>query len=869
MTLLAESPMVAPEPEAPAPPTRGPRRQSWTRGWKVPVRLARRDLRRRPGRTVLVALLVAVPVAALVLMSISYRTDHANNDAWIPQTFSAADALASVSLDPAESNCSDCPSRADIEAGLPEGTRQVWSTVASVPLRTPDQRNSWNGTVSDVDPTDEIFHGTFALADGSWPAADNEAALRSEVADFLGVSIGGDFTLAHQTRTFTMVGLIERSGSQGASMVAPGFDFTVVRPSSLNEMGAFDLPSTFDASDGSLVAFADGRIQVRPGANGVPNYDVVEQAAVDQSLILGWLGGVLAMSVLGVVIATAFAISGRRQLVAVGQLSASGASQSTLVRTFGLYGALTGAVGVALGLAAAVAIRVLWPQLTASGDAVIAWLDLLIIATTAISVATIAALAPTRALTRVSVLSALAGRRPVGVVPKWLTRGGAALFVGGVLVTAIATRAGADGGGGGAGMLVALGMIAAVLGVCGLAPRIVDRFGALMSRRGGSVRLAARSMTRHRPRSAAVLASLLVVGMAATGVSALVEHQVQKDEAERAATLFTRKNLVWVQSSSYELRDDGSWSSAATTLVDVASLRADAEKVIGPASWTAGSLTYQPNKLDPTEGSPFALVASEEILDLFGLSPRLRTLISEAAGPVALNRYSYSSDAPGSPPTMVVAEPAFDLPWPVISPAAAESGSWAVVPNALEFGVAGHDVTSREATELWGLSVDNNEGLAYLGIDQSSVTTSWSMASYVNDDDSFHLTPAQIRMLVLGVSLLLVMLLVTIGMALWAVESRDERDVLVAVGASPSTLARVAGWRAGGLTFGAMVVAVPMGLLVSWAIARAAHGSIAVPGLMAALLLFAVPAVIGFGALACSAIAQRVRPVRMSTLTAD
>lgn len=113
------------------------------------------------------------------------------------------------------------------------------------------------------------------------------------------------------------------------------------------------------------------------------------------------------------------------------------------------------------------------------------------------------------------------------------------------------------------------------------------------------------------------------------------------------------------------------------------------------------------------------------------------------------------------------------------------------------------------------------------------------------------------------------LLLVSIGMALWAVESRDERDVLVAVGASPTTLARVAAWRAGGITFGAMLIAVPMGLCVAWAIARAAHGAIAVPWLLAAMLLFAMPAVIGLGALGCSACAQRVRPVRMSTLAAD
>lgn len=82
-------------------------------------------------------------------------------------------------------------------------------------------------------------------------------------------------------------------------------------------------------------------------------------------------------------------------------------------------------------------------------------------------------------------------------------------------------------------------------------------------------------------------------------------------------------------------------------------------------------------------------------------------------------------------------------------------------------------------------------------------------------------------------------------------------------------MARVAGWRAGGLTLAAMVVAVPAGLAIAWMFARAATGHVAMPWLVTPLLLLAVPLMIGVGAWALSAIAQRVRPVRMSSLTTD
>ena len=84
-----------------------------------------------------------------------------------------------------------------------------------------------------------------------------------------------------------------------------------------------------------------------------------------------------------------------------------------------------------------------------------------------------------------------------------------------------------------------------------------------------------------------------------------------------------------------------------------------------------------------------------------------------------------------------------------------------------------------------------------------------------------------------------------------------------------SRAARVAGWRAGGLTLAAMIVAVPAGLATAWMFARAATGQISMPWLMASLLLFAVPLVVGVGAWGSSAVAQRLRPVRMSSLTAD
>ena len=106
-------------------------------------------------------------------------------------------------------------------------------------------------------------------------------------------------------------------------------------------------------------------------------------------------------------------------------------------------------------------------------------------------------------------------------------------------------------------------------------------------------------------------------------------------------------------------------------------------------------------------------------------------------------------------------------------------------------------------------------------------------------------------------------------MALWAAEGKDERDALVSIGASPSVLARVVGIKAWLLAFVGGVIAVPLGYgTLRLAVAAAAEQT-TFPWLVALGIVVVVPLLIGVIATLGSAIAQRVRPVRMSTLATD
>ena len=64
-------------------------------GWRLAARLARRETRRRPGRTVLAGLLIAVPVMAMTIGSVLARTE---NNGWADQ-FARRYGSADIAVD--------------------------------------------------------------------------------------------------------------------------------------------------------------------------------------------------------------------------------------------------------------------------------------------------------------------------------------------------------------------------------------------------------------------------------------------------------------------------------------------------------------------------------------------------------------------------------------------------------------------------------------------------------------------------------------------------------------------------------------------------------------------------------------------------
>jgi putative ABC transport system permease protein len=850
--------------------------------WRTAARLARREMRRRPWRTALSMLLIAVPVAAMVVADVAYRSDRLLPD--LAMRFGAADARLYVGSDTNEQ-------RAEVEAQFPDGTDWTWSPYAYVPLRSvADPDELVDATVVTRDMEDPLNAGTVRDLSGRYPNTPSEAVLDRELADDFGVGIGDELTFARPAQTFTVVGLADIGGDIGyPAVLAPGFDLTVLRPTVISYEVLVAHPSL--AAEAAAMNGGTPNPPVEPfpqievryddpalGDNGVSaigfelrgGYTPEPEPGV---LFLGWLFGVLLMGVLGLVVAAAFAVSGRRQLVTIGQLSATGADPVLLRRFLALQGTWTGVAGAAVGVFGGLGIARAFAE-PIRNDGRIDWspTDWLIIAMTAVAVATVAAIVPTRSMAGMSVLSALGGRRPVRPVPRRQLPLGIALVTGGLAVIFLATVAARNANDTGGdfvvpGVAAALAGMAVIAGVCCLCPLLVDLIARAGAGRRGVPMLAARSLGRHRARAAALLAAIVAVGAVGAAAAAAGEQAIKDDRAIDADLVRWEPDVVLVRATTFDS------SSGITAIVDseaaAPGMRDDIEAIVGPVRWASASTVGT----DPRMGDVY--VADDALLELMGLTPTQRSNLAELDSFVLApdtTADSWSSYLSLLGPSIRVPEPdqivipglAFNYFTTFVSPAYLASAGLERQAPVL-FGRADHDLSRSEADAVNALRSYDSEAQVFIGmgLPDSSVEVFTDCQCGIIDWTTW------VRFGTLGGTLLLMTLIITLGMALWAAEGRDERDTLVAIGASPAVLARIAGTKAWALAFVGMSAAVPLGFGTLRLAVAAARQPATFPWVFVVVAIVGLPLVIGAGAWASSAIGQRARRVTASSAAVD
>ena len=139
---------------------------------------------------------------------------------------------------------------------------------------------------------------------------------------------------------------------------------------------------------------------------------------------------------------------------------------------------------------------------------------------------------------------------------------------------------------------------------------------------------------------------------------------------------------------------------------------------------------------------------------------------------------------------------------------------------------------------------------------------------------SSDISPDTVRQIVLAIVVLIALVVLAMSLALSAAETRDERDVLVSLGARPATMRGVASWKAATLAFTGAALAIPTGFIPVAVVYLAAvrpgeHARLAFPWSTTLELLMIAPVIAAAVAAIGSAVAQHFRPTQMSTFSTD
>ena len=912
MTLVDDPPTTTVPPPAREPVTR-----SAVPAWRFASRLARREVRRRPGRTILAALLIAVPVAAMTTGSIVARTNATDWSLDFQRDHGDTDIVLGVSTSTVASDDDGSPALAP----LPDGStsREYLWTGTPVAAST----GPGNDTVTYVQFGNMPFSDTDATAgiditSGRAPEP-GEMLLGTDLAGRLGIGAGDQLTLTRPSGTWLVAGLGEIRGNYNEDpLIIPGFDTARISPEYRATTVLIDLP------EGTPV---DTIRRIAAERGGLTRYDdpYFGPDDLDTGMAWGFVAGVLALIAVGIIVAAAFATSARRQLVTIGQLTSNGASEAVVRRTLALQGSWTGVVGAIVGMTVGLVLLPLTRSLIARHivhHEIRAFrfsvTDLVVIMITAVVAATVAAAVPARSAARVPVMTALAGRRPTGTPAPWLVPTGLALLSGGlglVAVAALGTKGDTQGSNIWA-LLVVIGVTAMVFGTCCAAPLVIERIGGIGRRASLSWRMALRSLARSRSRSAAVVAAIAVTVGGATAIASVAELVLRQDSnccqaaLPADAIVVSASQSLTVASDSADLTDYGPLVGVEvrpSTMAAIAAIAPDGD--VSPYSVA----TFDPAPFDPSfdyNDPSGPMIATPALLDLLGVSAADRTALAEtgALQPRIADGNAVTSDGGGianeaedpmsaSPTTEYRAEGGaitvpfvfgtdpLDHPWAgqllITEQAAADAGF-----TIVETGViirAGADLTTTQLdelaalqNELWGTSVDafvepgdppRLDGSAQTGAPEGEYLDMWYEDPRRQSSSADDLWIA--RLVILGAALALSLLVVSIGLALAAAEDRDERDTFTIVGARPSSMRRQAAARAAVLALAGIGLGIPLGFAPTWVVDRVVNsgveamsrtGAIEVPWLVVGALLVVIPSVAAGGAWTVSGVANRFRP---------
>lgn len=602
-------------------PAPGGRRSSF----RVALRMARRDISRHKGRSLLIILLIMLPVAGMTGAATLYqsmqRTAEETVSYELGQTQARFTALPVPNADSVQDPLNDTRVAsstgnhdphfvpADPAELLPPGYEVLPQRLVNLTTQVGAALVPLQGRV--VDALHPAFEGKFTLLDGRAPRSAEEVVVSPGLLDRFSLSFGEEVTTS--AGTFTPVGTVrdaDASDRNSSLFLTP----EQAPESALQQGSEFPQSASYYLVGPEPVTWSQIREANSHGVGVLSRSVVLDPPAPDQRGIEGaiprqppsdalafyaaaGLIAALALLEVGLLAGAAFAVGAKRQVRELALLAAAGADAPTVRLVVTAGGLWLGGIAVLSGgvlgfLSAAVVVH--WVRLMGSPRFPGLHPDLpltLVSMVLGLLCCILSAMAPANHVAHQAALGALkTGRSPAGSGKRAVLVGTALLVLaGGLLATGWLLGRSASDPDLRAGQLpVVAGMLiaGAVLAVVGLVLLVGWLIAALTARTGWlplAPRLAARDSARNRSRTVPAVAAVLA---AATLASAALVLSASQQAAMRVNHSWNALEYQTYLPLSLEqpLLPDGSTQPAVR--VEAAALSSAVQGALTTVAWT-------------------------------------------------------------------------------------------------------------------------------------------------------------------------------------------------------------------------------------------------------------------------------------------
>ncbi len=523
-------------------------RRGWGARQRIAFTIARRSSIRSVGRSALIVLLIAVPIAAMSAVVVVGSSMQATTGERLASQLGTSQAVLRA-VSPPNVPIRQNPLNADVwrqannkeylttnsfvapNVFLPAGVRVITSYSANATVTTADgvaSLTTFEGTM-----WDRSLAGHFDLTRGRSPRTNDEIVASKAGLERLGVSLGGTVQLrAPLTREVTVVGVLEDRKLPSSRAILFGKPEAFSHADSAARVVATDyyLPDHALSwaqvqqlnSHGITVMSRAVSVNPPPPGEGVPD----SNASTLQSIL--FTGAILtAFAAFEIVLlaGAAFAVNARQQQRTLAIVASVGANRSTLFAVLSSTGVVLGFIGGVVGTLLGVGGAAGFMAITNDGSSTqypgfhLDWAVLAAVVIFATVIGWVSSLTAAAAWSKLDVVGALRGaRRPPAAGRRRPLAGAIVLalgmlctLAGGIaLVAVLAAGHTTQGRGGAIGItLIIVGPLLAQIGLALCGPIILRLIARAASHAGLSARLATRDAARNPGRAVPAFGAIL------------------------------------------------------------------------------------------------------------------------------------------------------------------------------------------------------------------------------------------------------------------------------------------------------------------------------------------------------------------------